>query len=113
MSQKEITRALNHLRKDVRTLQDDFLSFQEDRLDALNSEGFPSPGAWNCSSKSHPTPPLPGPFSPLRETCFYELFQKYSFRLFLREILIRKGHFRIADVVRFSNLKRGANTSGP
>jgi len=38
---------------------------------------------------------------------FYDLFKKYSFRLFLREVLSRGGPFRVADVVRYSSLKTG------
>jgi hypothetical protein len=50
---------------------------------------------------------FPAHFPPSRKDRFYELFQKYSFRLFLREILIHRGRFRIADVVRFSNVETG------
>ncbi len=38
---------------------------------------------------------------------FYELFKKYSFRLFLREILNRKGVFLLSEVVRYSSLETG------
>ena len=50
---------------------------------------------------------FPAHFPAPRKDRFYELFQKYSFRLFLREILIHKGRFRVADVVRFSNVETG------
>lgn len=38
---------------------------------------------------------------------FYELFKKYSFRLFLREVLNQESPFRVADVVRYSSPKTG------
>jgi hypothetical protein len=38
---------------------------------------------------------------------FYELFKKYSFRLFLREVLNRRGAFRVPEVVRFSSAETG------
>ena len=41
------------------------------------------------------------------QTRFYDLFKKYSFRLFLREVLSRGSPFRVADVVRYSSLKTG------
>lgn len=59
--------------------------------------------------RQNPTQHLlfPPNFPAPRRDRFYKLFQKYSFRLFLREILIRKGRFRIAEVVRFSNVATG------
>lgn len=41
------------------------------------------------------------------QTRFYDLFKKYSFRLFLREILIRGGPFRVTDVARYSSPDTG------
>jgi hypothetical protein len=38
---------------------------------------------------------------------FYDLFKKYSFRLFLREVLIREGSLRVADLVRYSSPDTG------
>ncbi len=38
---------------------------------------------------------------------FYDLFKKYSFRLFLREVLSRGGPFRVTDVVRYSSPDTG------
>ncbi len=38
---------------------------------------------------------------------FYELFKKYSFRLFLREVLNHRKPFRVADVVRYSSPEIG------
>lgn len=50
---------------------------------------------------------FPPVFSSDRKKQFYELFKKYSFRLFLREILNRRGMFRIPEVVRFSSPQTG------
>ena len=41
------------------------------------------------------------------QTRFYELFKKYSFRLFLREVLSHRSPFRVADVVRYSSPEIG------
>ncbi|MBP1717418.1 MAG: hypothetical protein H6Q43_856 [Deltaproteobacteria bacterium] len=41
------------------------------------------------------------------QTRFYDLFKKYSFRLFLREVLSQVGSFRVADVVRYSSPDTG------
>ncbi|MCX5910643.1 MAG: hypothetical protein NTV04_01820 [Deltaproteobacteria bacterium] len=38
---------------------------------------------------------------------FYELFKKYSFRLFLREVLNQRGPFRVTDVARYSSPEIG------
>lgn len=38
---------------------------------------------------------------------FYDLFKKYSFRLFLREVLSHGSSFRVADVVRYSSPDTG------
>ena len=41
------------------------------------------------------------------QTRFYDLFKKYSFRLFLREVLSHGGPFRITDVVRYASPDTG------
>ncbi len=50
---------------------------------------------------------FPSAFSRDGKRQFYELFKKYSFRLFLREVLSRGGVFRISEVVRFSSPQTG------
>lgn len=50
---------------------------------------------------------FPPSFPEKEKKIFYELFKKYSFRLFLREIISRPGHFRIGEVIRFSTLETG------
>lgn len=108
MSQKEITRALENLRKDLRTLQGDFLSFQEKREGFSELKGVLRRRGLDLF-RQNPTQHLcfPPVFSSEKKDRFYELFKKYSFRLFLREILIRKGVFRISEVVRFSTPDTG------
>jgi hypothetical protein len=102
-------RSVGHLQEEVRWLQDE--------IDALKDRK-----AWDTQQlrgvlkrrgldlfRQNPTQHLlfPPDFPAPRRARFYQLFQKYSFRLFLREILIRKGRFRIADVVRFSTVETG------
>jgi len=108
MSQKEIIRALESLRKDLRALQVDFLSFKEKREGFSELKGVLRRRGLDLFRKN-PTQHLcfPPVFSPEEKEEFYELFKKYSFRLFLREILIRKGIFRVAEVVRFSTPETG------
>lgn len=50
---------------------------------------------------------FPAGFSEDKKKRFYALFKKYSFRLFLREVLNRRGVFRAAEVVRFASLETG------
>jgi len=108
MSQKEIAGALENLRKDLRALQVDFLSFKEKREGFSELKGVLRRRGLDLFRKN-PTQHLcfPPVFSPEKKEKFYELFKKYSFRLFLREILIRKGVFRISEVVRFSTPDTG------
>jgi hypothetical protein len=108
MSPKEIARAINNLRKDLRALQEDFFSFKERR------EGFSDLKGVLCRRgldlfRQNPTQHLcfPSAFPPEKKDQFYELFKRYSFRLFLREVLMRKGVFRLSEVVRFSTPETG------
>ena len=50
---------------------------------------------------------LPPFWAEEEQTRFYELFKKYSFRLFLREVLNHRSPFRVADVVRYSSPEIG------
>ena len=108
MSQKEIARALENLREDLRALQVDFVSFKEKREEFSELKGVLRRRGLDLF-RQNPTQHLcfPPSFSPERKERFYDLFKKYSFRLFLREILIRKGVFRISEVVRFSTPDTG------
>jgi hypothetical protein len=108
MSQKEIARALDDLRKDVRALKEEFLSFREERGGFSELRGMFRRRGLDLF-RQNPTQHLffPPAFPPEEKQKFYELFKKYSFRLFLREILIRRGRFRISEVVRFSTPETG------
>ena len=108
MSQKEIARALENLRQDLLALQADFFSFKEKREGFSELKGVLRRRGLDLF-RQNPTQHLcvPPVFSPEKKERFYGLFKKYSFRLFLREILIRKGVFRISEVVRFSTPDTG------
>jgi len=108
MSQKEIARALDHLRQDVRALKEEFLSFSEERGGFSELRGMLRRRGLD-PFRQNPTQHLffPPDFPPEEKQKFYGLFKKYSFRLFLREILIRRGRFRVSEVVRFSTPATG------
>ncbi len=108
MSPKEIASALDHLRKDVRALKEEFGSFREERLGFSELRGMLHRRGLDLF-RQNPTQHLffPPAFPPEEKQRFYELFKKYSFRLFLREILIRRGRFRVSEVVRFSTPETG------
>ena len=108
MSLKEIASALENLRKDMRALQVDFSSFKEKREGFSELKGVLRRRGLDLF-RQNPTQHLcfPPVFSPEKKEKFYELFKRYSFRLFLREILIRKGVFRVSEVVRFSTPETG------
>jgi len=108
MSQKEIARTLENLRKELRALQEDFFSFQEKKEDFSELKGVLRRRGLD-PFRQNPTQHLffPPAFPVGEKRKFYELFQKYSFRLFLREILIRKGKFRVSEVIRYSTPETG------
>ena len=109
MSEKKIIHLLGRLQKEVRELQEEILSFKEQKGERL----FELTGALRRRGldpfRRNPTQHLlfPPTFSPEEKEEFYALFKKYSFRLFLREILTRKGKFRVDEVVRFSTPQTG------
>ncbi len=109
MAEKKIIHLLDHLQKEVRALQQEILSFREEHAERLSELEGALRRRGLDPFRRNPTqhllfPPL---FHPEEKEKFYDLFKKYSFRLFLREILIRKGKFRIAEVVRFSTPETG------
>jgi hypothetical protein len=108
MSQKEIARTLENLRKELRALQEDFFSFQEKKEDFSELQGVLRRRGLH-PFRQNPTQHLffPPAFPVGEKRKFYELFQKYSFRLFLREVLIRKGKFRVSEVIRYSTPETG------
>jgi len=101
-------RAVESLRREVRELRREVLSLREEgeRFSLLGGmlrrrglESFRHDPARHLI--------FPPAFSPVEKQRFYGLFKKYSFRLFLREVLIRKGRFRVSEVVRFSTPETG------
>jgi hypothetical protein len=109
MADRKKSRLLENLQNEIRQLQGKFLSFREEMAErvpelegALRRRGLEP-------FRRNPAQHLlfPPHFAPKEREKFYQLFKKYSFRLFLREILIRKGSFRVSEVVRFSTLETG------
>ncbi len=108
MPQKEILRVIERLRREVRNLQGQILSLQEEREGFSELRGMVRRRGLE-SFRHNPTQHLffPPALPPAEKQRFYELFKKYSFRLFLREILLRQGKFRVSEVVRFSTPETG------
>jgi len=109
MSAKEILRVLNNLTEEMQTLREDVAALKENQvaqfseiLGMLRRRGL-------TPFRENPTQHLffPPSSSDENKTQFYDLFKKYSFRLFLREILKRKGVFRVAEVARFNSQETG------
>jgi hypothetical protein len=108
MPKEEILRNIALLRREVRELQEEFLSFREEKLGFSELRGILRRRGLDLF-RQNPTQHLffPPAFRQQEKQRFYELFKKYSFRLFLREILIRRGKFRVSEVVRFSTPETG------
>ncbi len=109
MSEKEIFHVLNSLKEEMEALREEVTALKENHaagfseiLGMLRRRGL-------ALFRENPTHPLffPPTFSEEEKTQFYDLFRKYSFRLFLREILNRKGVFRVAEVARFNSQETG------
>jgi hypothetical protein len=109
MAEKKIIHLLDHLQKEVRALQQEILSSREEQVERLSELKGALRRRGLDPFRQNPTQHLlfPPVFHPEEKEKFYDLFKKYSFRLFLREILIRKGKFRVAEVVRFSTPETG------
>ena len=109
MSEKEITLLLRKLQKQVRKLSADVRSLQDGRPQGLSElRGMLRRRGLN-PFRGNPVHHLlfPPTFSPEEKEQFYDLFKRYSFRLFLREVLNRKGGFRVSEVVRYSSPETG------
>ena len=107
MAEKKIIHLIDHLQKELRALHREILSFSEEQKERLSDFTGALRGRGLDPFRRNPTQHLLfPPVFPLKEK-FYELFKKYSFRLFLREIIIHKGKFRVAEVVRFSSPETG------
>lgn len=106
---KNITTALAELRKEVSHLRQEIVSLKEDGPLGIQELRSMLRRRGLFPFRENPAHNLffPPSFSEKEKDLFYELFKKYSFRLFLREIINRQGHFRISEVVRFSSPETG------
>ncbi len=105
MAGKEIHLILKRLQKEVGALREDVQSLKESDSPGLFELRGMLRRRGLVSYRENPVHHLlfPPTFSHEEKEQFYDLFKKYSFRLFLREVLNRKGGFRISEVVRFSS----------
>jgi hypothetical protein len=111
MSRKEIEGLLGTLRDEIQGLKEEVRSLRESPAPGLSElKGMLRRRGLDLY-RENPTQHLlfPLTFSSEKKERFFLLFQKYSFRLFLREILNHPGPFRVADVIRFSTPETGRN----
>ena len=109
MPEKEIIRLLRKLQEQVRKLGADVHYMQDHRPQGLSElRGMLRRRGLN-PYRENPVHHLlfPPTFSHEEKEQFYDLFKRYSFRLFLREVLNRKGGFRVSEVVRYSSPETG------
>jgi hypothetical protein len=109
MSEKEIIRLLRHLQEQVRKLSADVRSPRDSRAQELSELRGMLRRRGLDPYRENPVHHLlfPPTFSQEEKEQFYGLFKRYSFRLFLREVLNRKGGFRVSEVVRYSSPETG------
>jgi hypothetical protein len=109
MSEKDNHHILQYLQREVLSLREDLNSLKEGGLQGFSElRGMLRRRGLN-SYRENPSHHLlfPPSFSDEERAHFYDLFHRYSFRLFLREVLSRKGNFRVSEVVRFSSPETG------
>lgn len=100
---------IKELRREVERLQQEVFSLKESNLaDLQELRGMLKRRGLHLF-RENPIHNLffPPSFPENEKKLFYELFKKYSFRLFLREIISHPGHFRISEVIRFSTPETG------
>lgn len=100
---------LENLQKEVARLQKEVAFLKENNLlDLQELRGMLKRRGLH-SLRENPSQNLffPPSFSESKKGLFYELFKKYSFRLFLREIINHQGIFQIGEVIRFSTPETG------
>ncbi len=109
MSQKEVVSALSQMQKEIQALREDVRALKEGRPEGFSELRGMLRRRGLDPYRENPVQHLlfPPTFSKDEKEKFYELFKRYSFRLFLREILLRKGGFRVPEVVRFSSPETG------
>jgi hypothetical protein len=109
MSEKEVVHLLRKLQEQVRKLSADVRSLQDGRPQGLSELGGMLRRRGLDPYRKNPVHHLlfPPTFSQEEKEQFYDLFKRYSFRIFLREVLNRKGGFRVSEVVRYSSPETG------
>jgi len=109
MSRKEIFRLLGDLQKKVRAHSEELRSLKDGQTRGLSELRGMLRRRGLDLYRENPVHHLifPSTFSQEEKEQFYDLFKKYSFRLFLREILSRRKGFRVSEVVRFSSRETG------
>jgi hypothetical protein len=109
MSEKEIIRLLRNLQEQIRKLSADVRSLRDGRPQELSELKGMLRRRGLDPYRENPVHHLlfPPTFSQEEKERFYDLFKRYSFRLFLREVLNRKGGFRVSEVVRYSSPETG------
>jgi hypothetical protein len=98
----ELSQEVEKLRQEVLSLKESHLADLQELRGMLKRRGL-------HHFRENPVHNLffPPTFPEKDKKLFYELFKKYSFRLFLREIINCPGHFRIGEVIRFSTPETG------
>lgn len=109
MSEKEIIRLLRKLQGQVRKLSADVRSLQDGRPQGLSELRGMLRRRGLDPYRENPVHHLlfPPTFPQEEKEQFYDLFKRYSFRIFLREVLNRKEGFRVSEVVRYSSPETG------
>ncbi len=111
MSRKEIECVLGLLRDEIQGLKEEIRNLRETHTPGISELKGMLRRRGLDPYRENPTQHLlfPATFSFEKKERFFLLFQKYSFRLFLREVLNRPGPFQVADVIRFSTPDTGRN----
>lgn len=109
MSEKEIIRVLGRLQDEVRVLREEIGSLKGRSSEGLSELRGMLRRRGLDPYRENPEQNLlfPPSFSEEKKEDFYSLCKRYSFRLFLREILTRKDGFQVSEVVRFSSQETG------
>ncbi len=108
-NKERIVSAIEELKREVQSLRQELSSLKESQFYALQELRGMLKRRGLHHLRENPGHNLffPPSFPEKEKNLFYELFKKYSFRLFLREIINRQGHFQIAEVSRFSTPETG------
>ena len=109
MPNREIIQGLHQIQDEVKVLREEIRSLKEDKAQKYSELRGMLRRRGLDLYRENPIDHLlfPAHFTEKAKEQFYVLFKRYSFRLFLREILNRQGIFRVAEVVRFSSTDTG------